>query len=1207
MGEMVTDNAKLESLIAESKASGGAELANYQPFVAGLCRALGLPEPNFSKEQNHLNDYVFERRVDFKHADGSRSAGRIDCYRRGCFVLEAKQSGKRRAKTSVGQLDLIPEDEAQTKQGQAKRGTRGWDQVMLAARKQAEDYARALPVEHGYPPFLLVVDVGHVIEVYADFSGQGKNYAHFPDRRGYRIVIDDLREEAIQDRLRAIWTDPLSLDPARISAEVTRDIAERLARIARRLEGRHDPKDVAEFLMRCLFTMFAEDVGLIPEKGFHDLLGRMKETPEHFVSALESLWSVMDTGGYAPHLNATLKRFNGALFKTRSALPLDGEDINELYIAASKDWSDVEPAIFGTLLERALETRERSKLGAHYTPRAYVERLVVPTIIEPLRADWEIVQGQVKELRDRGDDKAALAAVKAYHHTLCTTRVLDPACGTGYFLYVSLELMKRLEGEVLEALDDLGEDAPKFLMKGETVDPHQFYGLEINPRAVPIADLVLWIGYLKWQLKTAGLAAVTEPVLDAYGTIRHQDAVIAFDRQELLRDETGRPLSRWDGVTKKLHPITGEEIPDPDATVPLYAYVNPRRAPWPEVEFIVGNPPFIGGKDMRAELGDGYAEACWKARSHIPGGADFVMHFWDEAAERLVRKPPKGAKNPLRRFGLITTNSITQTFSRRVIERHMTSKNPLSLVFAVPNHPWVKAAGKAAVRIAMTVAEKGERGGVLAEVISEKGLNTDTPQISLESREGKVRANLTVGANFSNIRGLISNDVLASRGMSLHGAGFILTPTKAGSLGLGAVPDLEKHILPYRNGRDVAQRPRGVMVIDLYPLGIDDVQIRFPAVHQHLLETVKPERDQNNRASYREFWWIFGEPRKDLRPVLAGLSRFITTVETSRHRFFQFLDAGIRPDNKLVNIGLDRSEFLSVLSSRQHVVWSIATGGWMGAGNDPVYAKSLTFDQYPFPLSVDPQLKPVDPHFAQQERLRELGERLDSFRRERLAEHKFLTMTKLYNVLERLRELDNGCDVAPLTDAERDVHQAGLVSVLKDIHDDIDRVVFVAYGWDDLAPALVGKPGATLPSPHKSPEQEEAEEELLTRLVALNRERAAEEKRGLVRWLRPDYQIQKLGRKVPGADQQIEADVSVVEISERPKWPADGLEQIRLVRDILAAAPAPAPPAAVAAAFDGRNTARRRERVGQVLETLVATGLARTGEVEGKTRYFLPR
>ena len=222
-----------------------------------------------------------------------------------------------------------------------------------------------------------------------------------------------------------------------------------------------------------------------------------------------------------------------------------------------------------------------------------------------------------------------------------------------------------------------------------TVDPHQFYGLELNPRAVVIADLVLWIGYLKWQLKTGGLDFIQEPVLDVYGTIKEQDAVITYDRQELLRDASGRPLSRWDGLTKKLHPITGEEIPDPDAQVPLYVYFNPRRAPWPEVEFIVGIfCSLSGGKDMRTELGDGYAEACWAARPNISGGADFVTHFWDEAATRLLRKPIKGQVNPLRRFGFITTNSITQTFSRRVVERYMAMKEPLSLIFAIPNHPW---------------------------------------------------------------------------------------------------------------------------------------------------------------------------------------------------------------------------------------------------------------------------------------------------------------------------------------------------------------------------------------------------------------------------------------------------------------------------------------------------------------------------------------
>ena len=209
-----------------------------------------------------------------------------------------------------------------------------------------------------------------------------------------------------------------------------------------------------------------------------------------------------------------------------------------------------------------------------------------------------------------------------------------------------------------------------------------------------------------------------------------------------------------------------------------------------------------------------------------------------------------------------------------------------------------------------------------------------------------------------------------------------------------------------------------------------------------------------------------------------------------------------------------------------------------------------------------------------------LGERLDAFRKERLAAHDFLTMTGLYNVLERLRELENGCDVPPLDEKERAIHEASLVSVLKEIHDDIDRAVFEAYGWDDLADRLVGKPGATTPSPHKTADQEAAEEELLTRLVALNRERAAEEREGIVRWLRPDYQIPKLGHKVARPEaEQIEAEIGIAATAERPKWPKDGLDQIRLVRDVLARAEAPAPAETIARAFGGGLSAQRKERV----------------------------
>ena len=1199
------DTEKLDRLIADVTQSGGAEMANAQPFVMRLTDALGLPQPDFAAEENARNDYVFERRVDFKHPDGSSTPGRIDCYRRGSFILEAKQSANRQARVkSADQLALLGEDAGQVKPGHAKRGGRRWDEVMVEARRQAENYARSLPVSHGYPPFILVVDVGNVIEVFADFSGQGKNYAHFPDRRSYRITMADLRDEAIQQRLAAIWLDPHSLDPAKKSAEVTRDIAERLARIAKRLEGKHDAKDVAEFLMRCLFTMFAEDVELIPKHAFENMLERLKDNPRTFVPALESLWRAMDKGDYDGHIGEVLRRFNGSLFKSAKALPLDGDGITELFIAAKRDWREVEPAIFGTLLERALDSRERSKLGAHYTPRAYVERLVVPTIIEPLRDDWDQVKAEVKDLHDQNKDAAAIAKVKAFHHTLCTTRVLDPACGTGNFLYVSLELMKRLEGEVLEALDELGEDAPRFAMEGETVGPRQFYGLEINPRAVAIADLVLWIGFIKWQLKTNGLKAITEPVLHAYGTIRQQDAILACDGTEIARDDTGKPLTRWDGVTMKRHPVTGEEVPDGEAVVEVLTYKNPKPAEWPEAEFIVGNPPFIGGKDLRAELGDGYAEAVWKARPKMPGGADFVMHFWDAAADRLTRKGTKAKPNPLRRFGFITTNSITQTFSRRVIERHLSAKTPLSLVYATPDHPWMKAADKAAVRIAMTVAEAGEREGVLAEVVREAELNTDTPVVELKKREGKITGKLGLGPDYSLLCSLHANFIMGHKGMMPYGKGFWITQDRATAF---ARENREKGVNPIRryvNGYDISQKRRNIYAIDFLGFSEKEAAKQNPHAFAHLLEHVKPERMTNNRKSRRENWWVFAEPALDMRSAVADIPRSIATTETARHRVFSFEGEDILFDQKVRVISSDKAEVFSILQSRLHITFSIECGGWQGVGNDPVYQHTQTFNPFPFPACLTD-----DSNSALCDKLIELGERLDAFRKERLAEHDVLTMTGLYNVMERLRELEWAADrVEPLTDKERDIHEAGLVSVLKDMHDEIDRLAFEAYGWEDLGYRIIGRPGATLPSQLKSEDQEAAEEELLSRLVALNVERQAEEAKGFVRWLRPDYQIPKLGAKAPkpeGRDEQADLDIAVpiAASAGRPKWPAGGDDQIRLIRDMLSRAPAPAAPDDIASAFDGRTTAKRKERVAGVLSLLASLGAAR----EGDGRYFVVR
>jgi hypothetical protein len=243
---------------------GGQERANYQLFLIRLCDLLGLPEPDKAGSTHEYNDYVFERVVQ-KQSDDEKRLGRIDLYKRGSFVLEAKQSRWKGGKKEVaGTADLLGADLPDGKRG--KRGAdRAWDALMKNAKRQAEDYARALPTSHGWPPFILVCDVGHCIEVYADFSGQGKNYTQFPDRQGFRIYLNDLRDAEVRERLRRIWLDPHSLDPTRIAAEATREIAERLAAVSKALEAKKYPtEDVALFLMRCLFTMFAEDVGLLP-------------------------------------------------------------------------------------------------------------------------------------------------------------------------------------------------------------------------------------------------------------------------------------------------------------------------------------------------------------------------------------------------------------------------------------------------------------------------------------------------------------------------------------------------------------------------------------------------------------------------------------------------------------------------------------------------------------------------------------------------------------------------------------------------------------------------------------------------------------------------------------------------------------------------------------------------------------------------------
>lgn len=1136
----------IQDFIDRWQQADGAERANYQIFLTELCELLDLPRPEPASQDTAENAYVFERKVTFRDAGGDERPNFIDLYKRDCFVLEAKQTG------------MVLESQS-------------WDTAMRRAHNQAQGYARSLPPSER-PPFIIVTDVGRSIELYSEFSRTGGNYVPFPDPRSFRIRLEDLATAETRELLRSVWTDAASLDPASRSARVTKAIASDLAKLAEGLESAgHAPDAVASFLMRCLFTMFAEDVGLLPERSFTQLLEETRAQPELFPRLVPGLWKAMNEGGFSAEIRNDVLRFNGGLFAEQWALVLDRQQVDLLIAAARADWRDVEPAIFGTLLERALDPVERHKLGAHYTPRAYVERLVMPTVIEPLRSEWETAQAVALGYDQKGERKKAVKELLAFHDRLCHVRVLDPACGSGNFLYVTLEHLKRLEGEVFNALDELGHSQARLELAGATVDPHQMLGLETNPRAARIAEAVIWIGYLQWHFRTRGDVQPPVPVLKDFHNIECRDAVLAWDDIEYEKDDQGRLVTRWDGRTTKTHPVTGEEVPDEAAQIPIERYLKPHKATWPEADFVVGNPPFIGTGRMRQGLGDGYAEALRATYPRVPESADYVMYWWHHAAD-LARA------GEIERFGLITTNSLRQTFNRRVVQHHLEQKKPLSLVFAIPDHPWVDSTDGAAVRIAMTVGEKGNRGGTLGRVDSEERGHEEGRAITLATKTGRIHADLKIGADVAACRPSVATSDMSNPGVKLHGSGFIVSLAEANALGLGRIPGIERHIRKYRNGRDLTQVSRDAMVIDLYGLSKEDVRAKYPEVFQWVFERVKPERDHNKREVRRRNWWLFGETNPKLRRQLDGLPRYIATVETSKHRFFVFLDSSVLPDNMLVNIATDAASLLGVLSSRVHVAWALAVGGRLGVGNDPRYNKTRCFETFPFP----------DPSNTLVKRIDDLAEQLDAHRKRQQELHPRLTLTGIYNVVEKLRSGEE------LTAKDKKTHEEGLVAVLSQLHDELDEAVFEAYGWADLAPALVGKPGGTTPSQHKSPEQEAAEEELLTRLVALNVERTDEEAQGKIRWLRPEFQNPDGAHAKQDSIEGVaipDKKPTAVAGAKRP-WPKGLADQVQAVRTALAELPASTSAEQLARTFKRAPTGR----VAEILETLTALGQASGGD-----------
>ena len=1079
-----------------------SERAAFQGWLLEFCDALGVDTP-----MPPTPEYQFELPVSVVDRSGNPATNFIDCWKAGHFALEAKATG------------VAAEN----------------DQPLRKAFGQVRNYVSH--VKGTLPPFLMVVDVPRTLIVWDRWSGE---YGGFP--AGRRIPLGTLHERPDDIRLlQDIWANPASRDPRGRAQQVSREIAAKLAELSAAFSGRgHDPEQVARFLMRCVFCFFAEDVELLPKGLFKRTLetARTAGGPERVALVLTNLWQTMDAGGsFGADL---IHRFNGHFFQAVDALPLEAADVSLLIEAAAFDWSRVEPSIFGTLLVRALDPKERHRLGAEYTPREYIERLVEPTVVEPLRQRWTAVQAAVLQLtgtegkkpaRIKKDRDAAIKELLGYHAWLRGLRFLDPACGSGNFLYVTMAAVKRIELEVISELERVrGRSQVEQVL--DEVHPRQFHGIEVKRWAREIAELTLWIGYHQFWRETHRGRTPPEPILEDTGTIECRDAVLAWD-EIVHRPEKDRP----DPEPRIVHPVTGELVPDPDAKLPYYEYVGARQAEWPEADFIIGNPPYLGEKRQRDALGDGYVEALRAAYPEVSSSADLVMYWWVRGAEMVKA-------GPALQSGLITTNSITQSKNRDHVAKWM--DRGISVVWAAPDHPWVEETDGAAVRVAMTVLARG--AGLPARLLSV----SPAGEVLLQDAPTGLHAKLSSGANPSNAAGvpLLACAGVAHQGVKVGGSGFLLQGPEASHL-LALQPEHAEVIRPFQSGRDTSARSRELWVID-FGLRAECDARALPVVFDLLRSRVYEERQANARESYRQYWWRFLEPRREFRTAAAGVTSFIVTLEVSKHRFFSRLPVQVVPDGSLVAIALESGFSLGVLSSQVHVTWTLAVCGTLE--DRPRYNKNAAFDAFPFP----------DPIPDVRARIGAVAERLDAHRKAAIGRDERVTMTGMYNVVEKLRS------GAALTPKERAIHEVAACGVLKDLHDELDALVAEAYGW---------------PWPMER-------EEILERLVALHAERVAEEQAGVVRWLRPEYQIPRYAPDTVPAELDLPAGEQRTGNGERATppmarlsaWPSSAVEQLAAVK--AAAERVGADAKAVLAAFEGADAGL----VARHLETLVVMG-----------------
>jgi len=858
----------------------GKETSAYQGHFDDLCRLLGQPTPA-EADPSGSDFFCFQKRVvkdaelfDMPDAAGTgepNERGFADVWKKGCFAWEYK--GKKK------NLD--------------------------EAYKQLLRYRESLE----NPPLLVVCDFDRYI-IKTNFNGTVQEI--------YEFTNDQIDRPDNFRLLRAIFLEPDLLKPQRTTAQVTKDLAAQIAEVAKSLQSREsvelsDAKSrkevnvaqkknlrIARFLNRIVFCFFAEDTGLLPKDLFTDIARLGIDDPKLFAETLEKLFAVMARGGTFG--KDKIRYFNGHLFEDSSVFELTETELRQLAEAGESDWQFIEPSIMGTLFERALEPEQRSQLGAHYTSEADIKTLLEPVLMQPYRREWAVIKGELAAAFAKGKGNSAhRERLAKFQKKLAAITVLDPACGSGNFLYISLQLLLGLEKEVITFAKQIGFDF-KLL-----VSVPQLKAIEINSYAFELAQVSVQIGYLQWR-RDNGFDNDRTPVLQVLDGFQNEDALL---------------VPHFRNKAKTLKAAQAREHKGDDA---LKFYTERE---WPECEVIVSNPPFLGDKLMRGELGSDYVEELRKIYGNrIPGQSDLCCYWFEKARDLIERKKCK-------RSGLLATQGIRGGANREVLRR---IKETGDIFFAESSLDWILEGAN--VHVSMVGFDSGQE--------KQRSLN--------QQAVPSITASLGGNDDPSESKSLKSNTDLSFIGASMHGPFDFDEPSAINFLNASGNPNgkLNSNVVrPILNALEITKRPEKRWVIAFEPEShlADVAAYESPA--EFVRQTVKPIRDKNNRKTYRDHWWLHGEPRPAMQNAVKCLPRFLATPRVSKHRVAVWVTSEVLASDATVIFARSDDFFFGIIQSRFHSVWALCQGTRLETR--PRYTPTTCFETFPFPFADDLQ------------------------------------------------------------------------------------------------------------------------------------------------------------------------------------------------------------------------------------------------------------